>query len=164
MPSLLARGLTCCVVFAVPAASGCPLDEHSDPPADAGAHDAEDAEAEDEDAQVDAGDAAAADAQAPKDAAVHDAGPCKAKAPTSCPDPPTRYADVEPIIAQRCLSCHDGLHEQWPLTNYEHVSDWYDQIRAQMLSCSMPPSDSGIDMPVEERETLLRWIRCGYPE
>jgi hypothetical protein len=32
-----------------------------------------------------------------------------------------------------------------------------------MLSCAMPPPDSGLTMPVEEREALLRWIRCGRP-
>jgi hypothetical protein len=32
-----------------------------------------------------------------------------------------------------------------------------------MLNCSMPPLDSGLTMPTEERQLLLHWIRCGYP-
>jgi len=88
---------------------------------------------------------------------------CDVVAPTACTDPDLSYADVEPIIARRCLGCHDGSGPEWALTDYRHVADWFSDIRSMMLSCSMPPPDSGMTMPVEERETILHWIRCDYP-
>jgi hypothetical protein len=89
---------------------------------------------------------------------------CKAMAPRSCPDPSPHWADVYPIFMRRCVSCHNGAGEQWPLNAYEHVADWYGEIRAQMLACTMPPVDSGIEMPLEDRQTILSWIRCGFPK
>lgn len=90
--------------------------------------------------------------------------PCEVQAPAACDDPSsTSYAEVEPIIERRCLECHDGSTEQWPLTSYSHVASWYDEIRGMMLTCSMPPPDSGLSMTVSERQALLRWIRCGLP-
>jgi hypothetical protein len=64
---------------------------------------------------------------------------------------------------RRCTSCHNGTGGQWPLNQYEHVADWYGEIRAQMLACTMPPVDSGSAMPLRERQTILTWIRCGFP-
>lgn len=89
---------------------------------------------------------------------------CEVEAPTVCPDPPLTYADVEPIIERRCVECHDGTPPEWPLTSYRHVADWNVEIRTEMLRCTMPPRDSGIEMPVEEREQILTWILCGFPE
>jgi hypothetical protein len=88
---------------------------------------------------------------------------CDVRAPSECADPDMTFADIEPIIAQRCLGCHDGRGDQWPLLDYGHVAAWFIEIRSAMLSCAMPPPDSGLTMPVEEREALLRWIRCGRP-
>jgi hypothetical protein len=65
---------------------------------------------------------------------------------------------------RRCISCHNGQSGAWPLSQYEHVADWYGEIRAQMLACTMPPVDSRIEMPLEERQTILSWIRCGFPK
>jgi hypothetical protein len=73
------------------------------------------------------------------------------------------FADIEPIIAQRCLGCHDGRGAQWPRLDYGHVAAWVIESRSAMLSCAMAPPASGLTMPVEEREALLRWIRCGRP-
>jgi hypothetical protein len=88
---------------------------------------------------------------------------CDVTAPTACSDPPLRYADVEPIFADRCTGCHNGSDGRWPLTTYQHVADWYAEIRGQMLSCTMPPLGSGVAMTLEERERILLWIRCGFP-
>ena len=130
-------------------------DGESDP-SDAGSgEDAayEDADPEDsQDASVDAQTADAASAT------------CDTVAPTECPTPMPTYADVAPIFAARCLSCHDGTQEQWPLTSYSHAADWHDLLRAVMLSCAMPPSGAGVEMPLAERQLLLDWLRCGYPE
>ena len=105
--------------------------------------------------------------KAPDGAASDAAKPpvCDVTLPTSCPDPAPHYAaDVEPILKQRCWSCHDGKGEQWPLTTYSHVADWALEIRAQISKCTMPPPDSGITVPNEERETILAWLRCGFPK
>lgn len=101
-----------------------------------------------------------------------DAGPekhlppvvCDVEAPTECPDPPVRYSDIEPIVEQRCVVCHDGVPPEWPLTSYRHVADWNVEIRTEMLRCTMPPRDSDVRMTTEERESILTWILCGLPE
>jgi hypothetical protein len=94
-----------------------------------------------------------------------DAGECMITAPTECPDPSPRYADVEPIFQDRCVICHVGSRGgPWALTSYGHVLEWRDLIRGVMLSCAMPPPDAGIEMADEERELILAWIRCGAPE
>jgi uncharacterized membrane protein len=49
------------------------------------------------------------------------------------------------------------------LSAYQHVADWVAEIRAHMLTCTMPPVDSGVSMTREERQLILSWIRCGYP-
>lgn len=89
---------------------------------------------------------------------------CPLTPPTTCPDPKPSYADVKPIFEQRCYACHDGNHMQWPLTTYQHVADWFGEVRAQMIACSMPPASAKSDMSVSERMQILEWIRCGYPE
>jgi hypothetical protein len=89
---------------------------------------------------------------------------CPLTPPTSCPDPKPHYSDIEPIFQEHCFACHDGTGEQWGLTSYEHVADWFNEIRAQMIACTMPPLDSGITMPASDRMKIVQWIRCGYPE
>jgi hypothetical protein len=116
--------------------------------------------------------AGALDAGASLSAADADAGNaadpapfvCDVTAPSSCPEPAPTYATVEPILERRCIPCHDGRGAEWPLTTYDSAADWYDTIRTMMLDCSMPPLDAGMPMPTSEREQLLTWIRCGYPE
>lgn len=90
---------------------------------------------------------------------------CSVPAPTSCPEPAPHYADVAPIFEQRCVLCHKGdFSGPWPLTDYGHVADWQDSIRSNLLDCSMPPSDAGVPMALEERLAILTWIRCGLPK
>lgn len=89
---------------------------------------------------------------------------CDVIPPRPCPDRPLRYTtNIEPIIKTQCVSCHDGRGEQWPLTDYEDVTDWYDQVAAMVANCTMPPPDSGVQIPTADREQILTWIRCGYP-
>jgi uncharacterized membrane protein len=90
---------------------------------------------------------------------------CEVVAPTECPDPAPRYADVAPIFEQRCASCHnDVAGSPWPLDTYDHVADWAPFVRDELVRCSMPPPDSGVTITPEERDLILVWIRCGYPE
>jgi hypothetical protein len=114
------------------------------------------------------GSGSAHDAAIQHDAGARDAGAppaqrCDVVPPTKCVEPAPTFADVQPIIEDRCLSCHDGKGEQWPLTSYSHVASWSIQIRDAMIRCAMPPADAGITMPTAEREQLLHWIRCGFP-
>ena len=90
--------------------------------------------------------------------------PCSVKAPTSCPMPSPHYGDVAPIIESRCSSCHGkAWMGPWPLDNYEHVADWADTIRSNLVDCTMPPADAGIPMTNDERMVILNWLRCGHP-
>ncbi|MFL5305871.1 MAG: hypothetical protein ACJ8F1_11690 [Polyangia bacterium] len=91
---------------------------------------------------------------------------CSVAAPTSCPEPAPRYADVAGILNQRCaMPCHSGVPSgPWPLTDYEHVADWADAVRADLLDCSMPPADGGVSITTDDRTAVLTWIRCGSPE
>jgi uncharacterized membrane protein len=90
---------------------------------------------------------------------------CEVTAPTECPTPAPVYADIAPIIQQRCAVCHGATPEgPWPLNDYHSVADWQDDIRGDILNCSMPPSDAGLQMTREEREKILAWIRCGTPQ
>lgn len=107
------------------------------------------------DATADLGDAS----DAPRDAVPA----CRVDAPTACPTPAPRYGDVVPILQRRCLSCHDGMGAEWPLTSYGHVSDWRAEIRSELLRCTMPPLDAGGPMPEAESLAVLTWILCGLP-
>jgi hypothetical protein len=90
---------------------------------------------------------------------------CDVTLPTSCNDPTIGYADIAPILEQRCLSCHRGTPGgPWPLTSYEHVASWANEIRGQVSACAMPPADAGSTMTDEERDRLLLWVRCGAPK
>jgi hypothetical protein len=89
---------------------------------------------------------------------------CDPVTPSACPSPAPKYADVALIIKARCSSCHSDGQMQWPLSTYSDVADWHDQIRVLIQSCMMPPLDAGIEMPVDERDTILAWIRCGMPQ
>ena len=99
------------------------------------------------------------DAGATRDAgALHDAGAelaCEAVDPSECPDPSLDYASVEPIFQARCVTCHNGKTEQWPLTTYQNIADWYDAVRTLVLDCAMPPPESGLTISTEERNRIL---------
>lgn len=107
------------------------------------------------------------------DGQTHDAGadtfqmppPCTVIAPTSCPDPAPRYADIAPIVGERCVPCHYGMpNGPWPLNSYRHLVDWHDTIPDVLRTCLMPPPDSGMTMTDEERVAILTWLLCGYRE
>ncbi len=91
---------------------------------------------------------------------------CKVVTPTDCAEPvPTYTTDVAQIFECRCVTCHSGEENgPWPLTSYQHASDWWDVVRDELARCAMPPPDSGVEMTTEERTTVLKWVRCGFPE
>jgi uncharacterized membrane protein len=105
------------------------------------------------------------DASAARDASVDAAQPppqCTDVVIAACPTPALRYVDVKPIFDQRCISCHSpSWTGPWPLDTYGHVADWQDDIRTNLLRCSMPPPDAGIPITTEERRQILTWLACG---
>lgn len=89
---------------------------------------------------------------------------CSVEAPTACPDAGPRYGDVAPIFRERCVICHAPTwNGPWPLDAYQHVADWQDTIRTNLLDCTMPPPEAGVPITRNEREQILTWIRCGLP-
>jgi hypothetical protein len=157
--------------------SAKPADGSRGEPADAGTRPVPDAEAEPE---LDAGMPAEPDAHTRRDASIdaggpHDAGSphdaavlpfvCNVPAPASCPTPAPRYPEIAAIIKERCSSCHSPLWTgPWPLDTYGHVADWQDTIQSNLLDCTMPPPEAGVPITVEERVSILSWIRCGLPQ
>ena len=92
-------------------------------------------------------------------------GLCTVKLPTSCPSVPPRYADVKPIFDSTCNGCHAvGVKDgPWPLDDYQSIVDWADLIRADLVSCVMPPADGGVALSDEDRLAILTWARCDFP-
>jgi len=92
---------------------------------------------------------------------------CDVQNVTSCPTPPVKYGDVKPIFDRHCNTCHSSQWTgPWPLTEYEDVSDWQDDIRTDVLNCSMPMADGGVPVTItnEERQKILSFIVCGLPQ
>lgn len=90
---------------------------------------------------------------------------CSVTAPAECVDPRPTYADIAPIFSRRCTSCHSETSDgPWPLTSYREVAAWWDVVRDDLIACSMPPQGSGVVMSSEERDEVLMWLRCGFPE
>jgi hypothetical protein len=88
---------------------------------------------------------------------------CNATEPAECPTPMPTYADVQPILERRCVTCHsDTSTGPWPLTTYQDVVDWYDLVRDDVLRCTMPPRDSPPLTRAESR-AILEWLSCGFP-
>jgi hypothetical protein len=89
---------------------------------------------------------------------------CAVESPTTCPDPASHYADVAPIFDLRCNGCHTSAGDgPWPLTTYLDIADWQDLVRLDLLGCSMPPPDAGVEITVDEKLAILTWIKCGLP-
>src|SRR4051812_47381193 len=87
---------------------------------------------------------------------------CNVQAPTACAEPAPHFADIQPIIQERCVSCHYGaVGGPWPLILYGHVKHWQAGAQTMPIDCSMPPPDAGVRMTNEERMAILNWIRCG---
>jgi hypothetical protein len=94
---------------------------------------------------------------------------CPVDPPVTCPTP-VRFAQVQPIFSQRCMTCHDGVTINqtdpekapiWALSDYGHIKDWESSIRGELSGCTMPPADAGSKLTVEERLAILQWIKCG---
>ena len=156
----LARSGSRAVFFSVAlllAAAACGDDDD-----DSEAEDADDVAVGRDGGQANFGNSPASrDDSGPGDASAIAPAPCDVEAARGCSAEP-EYAEVAAIIEARCVGCHNGRGEEWALISQAHVAAWYNEIRAAMLSCAMPPPASGITMPTEERELILQWIRCNF--
>lgn len=112
----------------------------------------------------------APDSSIPADGGANDSGQtgempavsCDVELPRACVEPKPSYADVSPILEDRCVICHAGMAGgPWPLTTYGHVADWQNEIRDHVARCTMPPPDSGVAISDDERSRILMWLRCG---
>lgn len=90
---------------------------------------------------------------------------CDVVPPEACSDPSLRFADVQPLFEAHCVTCHYGeLGGPWPMRSYMDVADWHDVVAADIAYCSMPPADAGSTMTTAEKQKILDWLRCGFPE
>lgn len=113
------------------------------------------------DGGIDAGEDAGVDAGKLEDGGTD---PCGLLPPANCSGPVPTYSELAPLIVLRCESCHSGMvGGPWPLKTYQHLSDWQDAVRSEILNCRMPPVDSGVPITYEERQKIFTWVRCGLP-
>jgi len=87
-------------------------------------------------------------------------------------DTPISYAaDVAPILAAKCVSCHrPGGVGPFAMTDYRRVKGWSEMIRETLRTHRMPPwhadpaynsFHNSLDITVDERRTLLAWVEQG---
>lgn len=90
----------------------------------------------------------------------------------ACERSPSPYAEVEPIIASRCLSCHaaaptDPDFDAPPLgmvfETPEQVKRAAVRIKALAVTTDAMPVGNKTGMTAAEREALGRWIDAGAP-
>lgn len=76
------------------------------------------------------------------------------------------YADVEPILAAYCTSCHvDGGSAPFAFDGYASASSRADRIVARAVDGdggAMPPS--GLILSDEEADVIVNWAEAGAPE
>jgi Copper type II ascorbate-dependent monooxygenase, C-terminal domain len=89
---------------------------------------------------------------------------------------PTYHADVAPILAEHCASCHDpGGIGPFQLGNYEQAKAYAESIRDATAARTMPPfildNSGSCQTYVEARwltdsqiKTLGQWFEAGSPE
>jgi hypothetical protein len=98
----------------------------------------------------------------------------RADAPAAAPPPaPTYYRDVQPIVAEHCVSCHrEGHGAPFPLGTYRDVEKRAPQIAQVTQAAFMPPwkPDSHGELvganrlSAAEIDILQRWAAGNAPE
>ena len=98
--------------------------------------------------------------------AVPDPPACPDDLPEVCLQPAPSYTTkIAPIVASRCLGCHDegGIAgSRWVLSSYEAVYARRGAVLNQVYTCSMPTPDAEQPSP-DERAALLQWLVCSAP-
>ena len=98
------------------------------------------------------------------------AATCQATLPPACEaDAAPSYAGtIAPLVERTCLTCHapGGVSSNIDLTTYANLARLETTDLVQLYSCQMPPADAGADatLSLAEREELIGWITCGYPD
>ncbi len=87
---------------------------------------------------------------------------------------PTFHKDVEPILQNRCQTCHrEGEAAPMSLLTYQEVRPWAKAIRQAILSGAMPPwfadphygkFSNDVSLARGEKETLVAWVNSGARE
>src|SRR6516162_6094971 len=87
---------------------------------------------------------------------------------------PTFHKDIEPVLQERCQSCHrPGEAAPMSLLTYEQARPWAKAIRAAVLNGKMPPWQADphygkftndLSMTSAEKAKLIAWIDGGAPE
>jgi hypothetical protein len=84
----------------------------------------------------------------------------------------TWHADIQPLFARHCVSCHAESTVSVPLDTYERARPWVRAIREEVLERRMPVPQGrpGIDDDVDdhplspmERDLIVAWIDGGAP-
>ena len=68
------------------------------------------------------------------------------------------------VEATANLNAINQLGGPWPMRSYMDVADWHDVVASDIAFCSMPPADAGSTMTTAEKQKILDWLRCGFPE
>lgn len=86
----------------------------------------------------------------------------------------TWHADIEPIVQQRCATCHqDGSFAPFSLTTYEEMTSFAPIVAMAIENGSMPPwkpidtcntYQHAFDLPDAEAQAVLDWIEAEMPE
>lgn len=99
---------------------------------------------------------------------------CENEAPTPSSDSPTWHADIGPLLAKKCMRCHQaGGVGPMPLTMYDSVSMLKDAVRDATGSRRMPPwppapccaeyKDS-LALSNAEIARIDAWVKAGAPK
>jgi len=92
---------------------------------------------------------------------------CPAPASATCVQPaPSFAATITALLDRSCNTCHsdgnpDGL---WPLHTWADVSAWQQLIVSDLVSCTMPPTDSSTPFSEADRQLFFAWLACGSPD
>jgi hypothetical protein len=90
---------------------------------------------------------------------------CPDDLPEECPSPaPTWSADVAPIVARTCATCHDGAIQSPILQDRDTIFASRGPVLDQVYACLMPPPTSGLALDDDERAAFLGWLVCGAPD
>ena len=90
---------------------------------------------------------------------------CSGTFPTCPASPPSWSADVQPIVAANCVSCHTpgGAAGSAPLDTYADVVAHQQSMSGQVYSCAMPRAPNP-PLSEPDRWLLLTWLACGAPD
>jgi len=87
---------------------------------------------------------------------------------------PTYHRDIAPIMAERCVSCHQpGRSGRFPLTTYEEVCRAAPAIHQAVRGQRMPPDEKSPHhnrdffertLRAKQIDLVLEWIEAGLPE